>query len=174
MPADEPVDGSTNDPLDEASAAYSAQVGDRMRAIRRQRGYSLHDAERVSGDEFKASVLGAYERGERAISVPRLERLARLYQVPVEQFLPAGRPAAADRRPSPALVIDTSHLARRVGEPFETLARFVRSIQIERSEVASRLVRLRADDARAVAAIVDSPVEQVAERLQALDIMPRD
>jgi hypothetical protein len=72
------------------------------------------------------------------------------------------------------LVIDTSHLARRVGEPFETLARFVRSIQIERSEVASRLVRLRADDARAVAAIVDSPVEQVAERLQALDIMPRD
>ena len=51
-------------------------VGDRLRAIRRQKGLSLHDVEARSRQEFKASVLGAYERGERAISVPRLLRLA--------------------------------------------------------------------------------------------------
>ena len=34
-------------------------------------------------------MLGAYERGERAISVPRLQRLARFYNVPVDQLLPA-------------------------------------------------------------------------------------
>ena len=33
-------------------------------------------------------MLGAYERGERAISVPRLERLAQFYTVPVDQLLP--------------------------------------------------------------------------------------
>ena len=33
-------------------------------------------------------MLGAYERGERAISVPRLERLAKFYNVPVDQLLP--------------------------------------------------------------------------------------
>ena len=38
--------------------------------------------------EFKASVLGAYERGERAISVPRLLRLAEIYEVPADQLLP--------------------------------------------------------------------------------------
>ena len=62
-------------------------VGERLRSIRRQKGLSLHDVEARSGMEFKASVLGAYERGERAISVPRLLRLAEIYQ---EAGLPDG------------------------------------------------------------------------------------
>src|SRR5947207_9519555 len=66
------------------------QVGERLRAIRRQKGLSLHDVEARSGQEFKASVLGAYERGERAISVSRLLRLAELYRVPPDQLLPRG------------------------------------------------------------------------------------
>src|ERR1700680_4093692 len=64
------------------------QIGDRLRAIRRQKGLSLHDVEARSSLEFKASVLGAYERGERAISVPRLLRLAEIYEVPADQLLP--------------------------------------------------------------------------------------
>ena len=68
---------------------YIAQVGGRLRSIRRQKRMSLLDVEAASGKEFKASVLGAYERGERAISVPRLQRLAGLYAVPVAQLLPA-------------------------------------------------------------------------------------
>src|SRR5262244_3942647 len=67
-----------------------ARVGDRLRAIRRQKGLSLHDVEARSNQEFKASVLGAYERGERAISVSRLIRLAELYRVPADQLLPRG------------------------------------------------------------------------------------
>src|SRR4051812_5503533 len=67
-------------------------VGDRLRAIRRQKGLSLHDVEARSKQEFKASVLGAYERGERAISVSRLIRLAELYRVPADQLLPRGAP----------------------------------------------------------------------------------
>src|SRR3954470_13724907 len=62
--------------------ASGMRVGDRLRAIRRQKGLSLHDVEARSNMEFKASVLGAYERGERAISVPRLLRLADIYEVP--------------------------------------------------------------------------------------------
>src|SRR5260370_30734212 len=67
---------------------YGKRVGERLRAIRRQKGLSLQDVEASSTQEFKASVLGAYERGERAISVPRLQRLARFYAVPVDQLLP--------------------------------------------------------------------------------------
>ena len=72
-------------------------VGERLRAIRRQKGLSLHDVEARSDQEFKASVLGAYERGERAISVPRLLRLAELYRVPPDQLLPRGAPRPRDR-----------------------------------------------------------------------------
>ena len=77
------IDGET-----EEVGAYAGKVGTRLRAIRRQKRLSLQDVEATSGQEFKASVLGAYERGERAISVPRLQRLARFYRVPVDQLLP--------------------------------------------------------------------------------------
>ncbi|MDG2904214.1 MAG: helix-turn-helix transcriptional regulator, partial [Acidimicrobiales bacterium] len=62
--------------------AYSRSVGERIRTIRRQKRLSLQDVEARSESEFKASVLGAYERGERAISLPRMHRLARFYNVP--------------------------------------------------------------------------------------------
>src|SRR3712207_7598950 len=71
---------------------YGRKVGERLRSIRRQKRMSLQDVEAASNQQFKASVLGAYERGERAISVPRLERLARFYNVPVDQMLPMERP----------------------------------------------------------------------------------
>src|SRR5579883_2442400 len=70
------------------SLAYAKRVGERLRAIRKQKDLSLQDVEQSSREEFKASVLGAYERGERAISVPRLQRLARFYNVPVDRLLP--------------------------------------------------------------------------------------
>ena len=78
---DEPVD-------EKAASAYARRVGERLRAIRKQKGLSLQEVEAASTQEFKASVLGAYERGERSISVPRLQRLARYYNVPVDQLLP--------------------------------------------------------------------------------------
>ncbi|MGZ4717991.1 MAG: helix-turn-helix domain-containing protein, partial [Acidimicrobiales bacterium] len=88
------------DPLDAAGgipANYSRKVGERLRVIRRQKRLSLQEVESASSQEFKASVLGAYERGERAISVPRLQRLARFYSVPVDQLLPGDDgPAFAD------------------------------------------------------------------------------
>src|SRR5580698_366954 len=70
------------------TTTYARRVGERLRNVRRQQRLSLQAVEASSGQEFKASVLGAYERGERAISVPRLQRLAKFYNVPVDQLLP--------------------------------------------------------------------------------------
>ena len=83
---------------DEGASAYSVQVGERLRTIRKQKRLSLHEVEAQSDQEFKASVLGAYERGERALSLPRLDRLAQFYRVPVDQLLPAWRRVARGRR----------------------------------------------------------------------------
>ena len=69
-------------------ATYNEQVGKRLRSIRKQRGLSLQDVQRLSNQEFKAAVLGAYERGERSLSLPRLHRLAKFFGVPIGQLLP--------------------------------------------------------------------------------------
>src|SRR3954471_24611730 len=112
-----------------SSSPYSRKVGERLRVIRRQKRLSLQDVEATSQDEFKASVLGAYERGERAISVPRLERLASFYSVPVDQLLPrdeqtvaaeSGTDAAGGRK----MAVDLVKLSQLPGQPFEMLARF--------------------------------------------------
>jgi transcriptional regulator with XRE-family HTH domain len=77
----------------------AARLGAGLRSLRRQQHLSLQDVETASHHEFKASVLGAYERGDRAISVPRLQRLARIYHVPVDQMIPRGDEPST---PSPA------------------------------------------------------------------------
>src|ERR1700740_321785 len=95
---------------DDATASpYSRKVGERLRVIRRQKRLSLQEVEARSSEEFKASVLGAYERGERAISVPRLLRLAALYHVPADQLLP---------RAGHEVDIDLTESSSTVGEGF--------------------------------------------------------
>src|SRR5271155_6158694 len=86
---DKSVDVLEEDEQEEAARiAYARAVGARLRTMRKQMRLSLQAVEAMSEQEFKASVLGAYERGERAISVPRLQRLGKLHDVPVDQLLP--------------------------------------------------------------------------------------
>ncbi len=162
---------------EDAPSAYSRQVGERLRVIRKQKRLSLQDVEAQSAQEFKASVLGAYERGERALSVPRLDRLAQFYNVPVEQLLPreiTGTEAAAIESPiNKKLAIDVSKLMQLSGSPFEMLARYLRLIQVQRQDFNGRVITVRGDDTRALAAMLDVPVDQVADRLAALDLLFR-
>ncbi len=161
---------------DEATTLYSKQVGERLRVIRKQKRLSLQEVEAQSNQEFKASVLGAYERGERALSGPRLDRLSQFYAVPVEQLLPrevTGSEATAALQ-SPAnkkLAIDVAKLVQLKGAPFEMLARYLKLIQVQRQDFNGRVITVRGDDTRSIAAMLDVPVDQVAERLAALDLL---
>ena len=161
---------------EEAPSAYGQQVGERLRVIRKQKRMSLQEVEAQSNQEFKASVLGAYERGERALSVPRLDRLSQFYAVPVEQLLPrevTGTEAAAAMA-SPTikkLAIDVAKLVQLKGAPFEMLARYLKLIQVQRQDFNGRVITVRGDDIRSIAAMLDVPVDQVAERLAALDLL---
>jgi transcriptional regulator with XRE-family HTH domain len=155
-----------------ASSPYSRKVGDRLRVIRRQKRLSLQEVESGSDEEFKASVLGAYERGERAISVPRLERLAKFYNVPVDQLLPREditAPYEGDF--GSKIAIDLLKLSQLSGQPFEMLIRFLRMIQVQRQDFNGKVITVRGDDTRAIAAMLDVPVDQVGNRLDALDLV---
>lgn len=159
----------------DAPTEFSQQVGERLRVIRKQKRLSLQEVEARSADEFKASVLGAYERGERALSVPRLDRLAHFYSVPIEQMLPRdvlGADGAGIGSPvKKKLAIDLSQLAELSGSPFEMLSRYLRLIQVQRQDFNGRVITVRGDDARAIASMLDVPVDQVAERLEALGLL---
>ncbi|CAN5289966.1 transcriptional regulator BldD [soil metagenome] len=167
--------------LDPDSADYARLVGERLRAIRRQKRLSLQEAEEVSNEEFKASVLGAYERGERAISVPRLQRLAAVYQVPVDQLLPRGDddPArggyvdlTSSGDPIPRKVVLDLNALEEIGGPTgEMLRRYVAMIQVQRQDFNGRVLTVRRDDLRAIACILDTPNEHATERLDQLGVL---
>ena len=160
---------------DVSASPYSRKVGERLRVIRRQKRLSLQEVEASSNEEFKASVLGAYERGERAISVPRLERLAKFYSVPVDQLLPREditAPAESDQA-GKKLAVDLLKLSQLRGQPFEMLIRFLKMIQVQRQDFNGKVITVRGDDTRAISAMLDVPVDQVGQRLDALDLLYR-
>jgi transcriptional regulator with XRE-family HTH domain len=164
--------------------SYAAKVGNRLRAIRKQKRLSLQEVEATSKAEFKASVLGAYERGERAISVPRLQRLARFYRVPVDQLLPrdgAGAQPTIDLADGEILpqstlngdgpvTIDLMRLGALESPEAELLGRYLAMIQVQRGDFNGRMLTIRRDDLRAVACLLDITPDAARGRLDELDL----
>ena len=103
---------------------FSAALGSRLRSARRQKGWSLSDVESLTDGEFKASVVGAYERGERAISVQRLVRIADIYGMSAPDLLPMSVV------PEYSQVIDLDRISAGEGDIAE---RFIAAVHLLRS-----------------------------------------
>ena len=191
---DKSVDEIDDDDEREEAAriAYAQAVGARLRIMRKQMRLSLQAVEALSEQEFKASVLGAYERGERAISVPRLQRLAKLYDVPVDQLLPADDMATtrwgttvtgedvvplSARRAIQAgtgaerVAIDLTKLHTVSGPERDLLRRFLSMIQVHRQDFNGRMITIRAEDVRAIACLFGVTPDSMGARLDELGLL---
>ena len=175
------------------ASTYAERVGERLRSVRKQKRLSLQAVEAASRQEFKASVLGAYERGERAISVPRLQRLARFYNVPVDQLLPR------DLGPEPAwgsgddsidlredgeipsrrstyengddrVTIDLTRLDAVAAPERDLLSRYLGMIQVQRQDFNGRVLTIRQEDLRAIACLFETNAESMRRRLDELGL----
>jgi transcriptional regulator with XRE-family HTH domain len=166
---------------DEMPLSYARAVGDRLRNLRRQQSLSLLAVEEASGREFKASVLGAYERGERIISVLRLQRLAQLYGVPVDQLLPRSVPptrevgvAVSSNGHVPAadqpVTIDLSRLASLEAPETDVLRRYVSMIQIQRGDFNGRVITIRREDVSALGRVFEVDEQSMRNRLVDLGV----
>jgi len=169
---------------DEAAARYAQAVGYRLRAVRRQKRLSLQAVEKASGEEFKASVLGAYERGERTISVPRLQRLAQIYDVPVDQLLPSdssnplnrasqlgsARTNGNDRR-NRKVTIDLVRLNEARGPERDLLRHFLASVQVQRQDFNGKVLTIREDDLRVIASMFGRNIDALVGRLEELGLV---
>ncbi|MGI8794958.1 MAG: transcriptional regulator [Acidimicrobiales bacterium] len=174
-------------------AGYAQKVGERLRLIRKQKGLSLQEVESSSDQEFKASVLGAYERGERAISVPRLQRLAKFYRVPVDQLLPRdldefgqprdeaaeddtvidltdGTSSAAVLGPDERVSIDLTKLENLPGQERELLTRYLGMIQVQRQDFNGRVLTIRNEDLRAIACMFETSTDGMRRRLDEMGL----
>jgi transcriptional regulator with XRE-family HTH domain len=190
---DKGVEALDDDEQEEsARIAYAQAVGARLRSMRKQMRLSLQAVEAMSEQEFKASVLGAYERGERAISVPRLQRLAKLYDVPVDQLLPPDDAAVTRwgvagssedviplnaKRPRPTIpgnekvAIDLTKLHTVSGPERDLLRRFLSMIQVHRQDFNGRMITIRSEDVRAIACLFGVTPDSMGSRLDELGLL---
>jgi hypothetical protein len=108
--------------------------------------------ENLTGGEFKASVVGAYERGERAMSVQRLVRVAEVYAINPADLLPA-------TSPSEHSVIDLTKLEDSQGDLAD---RYLAAIELLRSGVESS--EIRSADRVVLASLLEVEGQRLADR----------
>lgn len=128
----------------------SRAIGEQLRRIRKEQRLSLHDVEQHSSHEFKASVVGAYERGERSISVARLIKLCEHYHVSPSAVLPVENTIdlTAEEGTSRRVVIDLSKVANNNHAEAMVIGRFAQSVHQQRNDSSGRFLTLRSDDMR--------------------------
>jgi hypothetical protein len=110
--------------------------------------------------------------------VPRLQRLAELYDVPVDQLLPdnamGGRlpnGIGTDRGGSRRIAINLVEMKSASGELVAALQRFVTTIQVERQDFNGQVLTVRADDLRVIGATFGLTVEELLDALVELGLI---
>ncbi|MEA2477384.1 MAG: hypothetical protein QOC87_1583 [Actinomycetota bacterium] len=144
---------------------YSKALGDRLRKIRTQKGMSLQDVQHASDGRWKAAVVGAYERGDRNVTVARLAELADFYGVPTSEILPDGAASAGATEQRRRVVLNLEGLDQVPATDRDPLSRFTTAIQIQRGDYNGRVLTIREDDLMALALLYQTTAEELSRRL---------
>ena len=146
---------------------YARALGERLRGIRLQKGMSLHDVQQASEGTWKAAVVGAYERGDRNVTVAKLSELADFYGVPMSEILPvddaAPAPTSEHRR---RFVLDLASLERMPDGDRAPLQRFAAAIQHQRGDFNGRVLTIREDDLLPLALLYETSTPQLSDKLE--------
>ena len=151
--------------------SYSKDVGERLRQVRVDRGWSLQEVERASGGRWKAAVIGSYERGDRNISATRLLELSEFYGVRPADVLPGE--SAPERGFGTSIVLDLRRL-EALGPHFAPLRRYLETIQVQRGDFNRRVLSVRNEDLRALAVVHDTTPEALTDELRREGVLGGD
>lgn len=109
-----------------ASTPTVTSIALRIRALRRERGWSLADVERISKGTLKAVVLGSYERGDRSLSISRAIEIARIFSIPLQHLLGAPDKSAVASS-CPRLLVDLRRTRLLAEDPIRSQDRRMQS-----------------------------------------------
>ncbi|MFY8197610.1 MAG: helix-turn-helix domain-containing protein [Candidatus Planktophila sp.] len=133
------------------------QIRGRIRQLRREKGLTLLECEIQSRGRIRAVVLGAYERGDRSMSLKKVIEIAELFEVPLAHLI------AAELHPEESQIAGSRHIydlrALRALSPSEQkilLSRYLSRIAEQRGDWAGEVISIRQADVEAIARLVDS------------------
>jgi transcriptional regulator with XRE-family HTH domain len=140
---------------------------DRLRIIRKSKGWSLQDVERNSNGKWKAVVIGSYERADRAISLKKAISLMEFYQVPVTELFPDIPPQVSTR----SIAIDLVKLSAVQSEYSSVIQRFVRGICDRRKDWNGQVLTVRVNDLQFLAMLLQQAEPELLTELENLSLL---
>lgn len=132
------------------------QIRGRIRQLRREKGLTLLECELLSRGKIRAVVLGAYERGDRSMSLKKVIDIAKLFDVPLIHLI------ATDLQAEQTRIAGSRHIydlrALRALAPSEQkifLSRYLSRIAEQRGDWAGEVISIRETDVEAISRLVD-------------------
>lgn len=146
-------------------------IGEHLRALRRQQGMTLHDVQRKSGGKWKAVVVGSYERNDRTLSLKKAIELAAFYQVPLEELL--GLPNSYSKGNDENVVLDLRALPKRVSDDSQlgNLHNFALWICAKRRDWNGEILSLRSSDTSLLALLLFTTEAELWEMLKSSNVL---
>jgi transcriptional regulator with XRE-family HTH domain len=151
-----------------------AQVGSRLRSIRRSRSLSLNEVESLSHGSLKAVVLGSYERGSRNLTIKRAIEIAKIYNIPVAEIVSEKAPSVTTS--VPRLMLDIRAL-QRIGhaeserERHFLLSQLLRRILEDRQDWNGEIITLRESDLGIISLLLTMEKAEILEWLATSGIL---
>ncbi|CAB5146329.1 unannotated protein [freshwater metagenome] len=141
-------------------------TSEKLRAIRKSKGWSLQDIERISKGKWKAVVIGSYERSDRSISLKKAIDLMKFYEVPIQLLFEEDPSQSIKTINNKKLVLDQRRIKNSTKPELESLKRLISYISTVRRDWNGEVLSLRSTDLQFIAILLNLSEEQTSDYLR--------
>lgn len=138
----------------------------KLREIRKSKGWSLQDVEKISKGKWKAVVVGSYERSDRAISLKKTIELMDFYQVPISALFEEEMAPSSSTEPFDSLILDQRLISKSTEENLEGIKRLVSFITLRRRDWNGEVLSLRSTDLQFISILLNKRPEEATTYLK--------
>ena len=146
--------------------ANQINTSQKLREIRKSKGWSLQDVEKNSKGKWKAVVIGSYERSDRAISLKKTIELLNFYQVPISALFEEEISPSWNANLLEPLILDQRLINKSTEENLEGMKRLVSFITARRRDWNGEVLSLRSTDLQFISILLNKKPEEATSFLK--------
>ena len=133
---------------------------EKLRIIRKSKGWSLQDVEKVSKGKWKAVVIGSYERSDRAISLKKAIDLMEFYQVPISELFEEKKSNYKGNEQTAPIVLDQRLITNSTDSRLDGVRRLLSFLTSKRRDWNGEVLSVRNSDFQFIAMLLDLNIDE--------------
>ncbi len=143
-----------------------SSTSQKLREIRKSKGWSLQDVESKSKGKWKAVVIGSYERSDRAISLKKAIELMAFYQVPISALFEVNNVGQSNTVNQRTIVIDQRSLAISTDSNLDGVKRLIALLAARRRDWNGEVLSLRSTDLQFLSLLLNTSDQDAIDFLK--------